>query len=1350
VLAEAPAATAVPGPWTFSYTGGPQKFTVPPEVKKLSMIVVGGAGGQSSNNIGGAPGGVSGLAYGKFAVTPGEELTIWVGGEGLPGPGGVSWGFGCGATGATGEGLTEEAGGGGGASSAVTRESSSVLPGDCITGREEGSMLVMGGGGGGGGANNFVPPPNPGISRGGVGGNGGNPASAGGTGGFIAPGGCGACTPFFHGESGAPNLANGGGGGGGGGGMRGGGGGGIAIEDGGGGGGGGSSYVAPAAEDSAFLAGYGAGDGSVTLSALGTELFQCTGAPQSSTVPEGAGELHVEADGGHGGSRGPGLGGAGGPAGAATGAFPVSPGEKVDVYVGCQGTRSPGWGYGNGGPNGQTPSPHALDGASGGGSSGVVINGRLGLIAAGGGGGGGSGATFGKDEDGSGGAGGAGGSGGYPATDGGRGMPEDYAGGEGGIASYLETHEGGEGGNAGHGSLGGGGGGGGAGWFSGEGGHPGELDVTFVGGGAGGGGGGMTGVAYFASEFDYQTSGLSGNGLVELTYMPAPPAAISAYGGSKQTTTIGGGFAQPLAALVTYASGKPVPDVPVHFALPGSGPSGTFAGGGTSETVATGTNGVAISSPLSANLTAGAWQATASVEPVSAPAPFSLTNSPSPTATHVTASKDPATPTEPITFTATVSAATSSAGTPTGVVQFKVDGTNLDSPVALAGGKATSSPASGLTPGTHAVEAVYAGEPAYLPSTGTLELPVEKTATATAVTSSVNPAIPTESMTFTAKITVPPGNAPYSGSVQFSVDGALLGGPQPAANGTATSPPFQSATVAQVPVVAATAETASYQSSAGEMVETIDPDGTAVNVDSSANPAEYGEALELHAEVRPRPPATLTPTGTVAFSVGGTGCTGMLSGGTTSCAPAGAIPPGEHELDADYSGDSNFDPSEGAMVQRVTRAHTLTTVAGSPEEQAVYGDPVTIGAEVGRVIPGTGTPTGTVQFALDETAIGEPVTLESGSGTSAPVTPDAGVHVATALYSGGQNFFGSRGAGHYRVLAAPTAVTISAMPEPSLPQQPVTFAADVAVAEPPAGTEPPVPTGQVQFRVEGLDFGGPIALSGGHAESSPYEGLEAGHHDVEAVYIPADANFEPAESRIDHEVDQPTDTILASSENPAPSGSTVTVAAHIGPLTHQGTVSFTIDGVPAPDCQLVPVHDDDDPTCALTGLTPGAHEVGAAYSGAPLYEGSHGSLVQRIEAGPPCVLRDVRARMLVFRSRRAVRLVTRYRATSPGEVTVRFYARHGAASAGNGALLGSIEHAFSTQGDDRIVRSMTEGEMKRLRRGDGFVVEFDVRGDPGFCARKFSSYLSIRRKVSNQQVWFQSDSLRSALPANSR
>ena len=56
--------------------------------------------------------------------------------------------------------------------------------------------------------------------------------------------------------------------------------------------------------------------------------------------------------------------------------------------------------------------------------------------------------------------------------------------------------------------------------------------------------------------------------------------------------------------------------------------------------------------------------------------------------------------------------------TPTGTVQFVVDGTDFGSPVTLSGGGATSPSTTLLGAGSHTVVAQYSGDPNYAANTG--------------------------------------------------------------------------------------------------------------------------------------------------------------------------------------------------------------------------------------------------------------------------------------------------------------------------------------------------------------------------------------------------------------------------------------------------------------------------------------------------------------------------------------------------------------------------------------------------------------------------------------------------------
>ena len=101
------------------------------------------------------------------------------------------------------------------------------------------------------------------------------------------------------------------------------------------------------------------------------------------------------------------------------------------------------------------------------------------------------------------------------------------------------------------------------------------------------------------------------------------PSSISVQSGSPQTASINTVFAGPLKALVKDSGNNPVPNVTVTFTAPGSGASGTFAGGVT--TALTDAAGVATSAAFTANGTTGSYNVVASAGALSTN--FALTNS---------------------------------------------------------------------------------------------------------------------------------------------------------------------------------------------------------------------------------------------------------------------------------------------------------------------------------------------------------------------------------------------------------------------------------------------------------------------------------------------------------------------------------------------------------------------------------------------------------------------------------------------------------------------------------------------------------------------------------------------------
>lgn len=251
---------------SFLYTGAEQSFVVPPEVTSVSIRAWGASGWSGGN-----PGGMGGLAEGVLAVTPGETLSIYVGGQGTVATGTMmpsGGGFNGGGNGQD-NGAGDAAGGGGGASD--VRQGGNAL-----------ADRVLVAGGGGGSTNNTSPPG--GAAFGGDGGgligeDGGDCYDyLGGTGGTQSAGGTLAGALGQGGNAdGTMTPWNGGGGGG----YY---GGGVPFEH--CGGGGGSSYLGGVTEGNT-VAGQRSGDGLVEI----TFTAPCESAPKATC--NGAGKSTV-------------------------------------------------------------------------------------------------------------------------------------------------------------------------------------------------------------------------------------------------------------------------------------------------------------------------------------------------------------------------------------------------------------------------------------------------------------------------------------------------------------------------------------------------------------------------------------------------------------------------------------------------------------------------------------------------------------------------------------------------------------------------------------------------------------------------------------------------------------------------------------------------------------------------------------------------------------------------------------------------------------------------------------------------------------------------------------------------
>jgi hypothetical protein len=596
------------------------------------------------------------------------------------------------------------------------------------------------------------------------------------------------------------------------------------------------------------------------------------------------------------------------------------------------------------------------------------------------------------------------------------------------------------------------------------------------------------------------------------------------------------------------------------------------------------------------------------------------------TATTVTSSVNPSVFGQSVTFTATVSPVAPGSGTSTGTVTFLDGGSPIGSGT-LIGGVATFT-TSALAVGNHTITTNYGGDGNFNGSTGSLTgnpQVVNKANTATTVTSSLNPSVFGQSVTFTATVSpVAPGSGTPTGTVTF-LDGGSPIGTGTLSGGVATFTTSALA-VGNHTITTSYGGDGNFNGSTGSLTgnpQVVSKADTTTAVTSSLNPSVFGQSVTFTATVSPVAPGSGTPTGTVTFLDGGSPIgTGTLSGGVATFTTS-ALAVGNHTITTSYGGDGNFNGSTGSLTgnpQVVNKANTTTAVTSSVNP-SVFGQSVTFTATVSAVAPGAGTPTGTVTFLDGGSPIGTG-TLSGGIATFTTSALAVGNHTITTSYGGDGNFNGSTGSltGNPQVVNksdTTTAVTSSA--NPSVFGQSVTFTATVAAVAPGSGT----PTGTVTF----LDGGSPIGtgtLSGGIATFTT-SALAIGNHTITTSYG-GDGNFNGSTGSLTGNPQvvnkANTTTTVTSSQNPSASGQSVTFTATVsavapGSGTPTGTVTFLDGGSPIGTGTL----SGGVAIFTTSALAPGNHTITTSYGGDGNFNGSTGSLTgnPQVVLGPPSI-----------------------------------------------------------------------------------------------------------------------------------
>jgi hypothetical protein len=190
---------------------------------------------------------------------------------------------------------------------------------------------------------------------------------------------------------------------------------------------------------------------------------------------------------------------------------------------------------------------------------------------------------------------------------------------------------------------------------------------------------------------------------------------------------------------------------------------------------------------------------------------------------------------------------------------------------------------------------------------------------------------------------------------------------------------------------------------------TITQAATTTGVQAASNPSVFGQLVTITANISAVSPGAGNPTGTVEFKDGNrdiAGCASLpVSAGTATCT-TGALSVADHQVSAVYSGDHNFQSSNGSVGQAVNQAQTSTTLRTSPNP-SMRRHRVTFTVTVAAVAPGAGTPAGTVTFHDGSTTIGTGVLNSAATASLTTSGLTIGAHSITASYSGDASFTSS-------------------------------------------------------------------------------------------------------------------------------------------------------------------------------------------------------------------------------------------------------------------------------------------------------------------------------------------------------
>jgi Bacterial Ig-like domain (group 3)/FG-GAP-like repeat len=475
-----------------------------------------------------------------------------------------------------------------------------------------------------------------------------------------------------------------------------------------------------------------------------------------------------------------------------------------------------------------------------------------------------------------------------------------------------------------------------------------------------------------------------------------------------------------------------------------------------------------------------------------------------------------------------------------------------------------------LPPGTDTITVNYGGDGNNTSASGTTTQVVSKLSLSVTLSSSVNPSMVNQPVTFTA--TVP---STVSGTVTFS-DAATVLGTATVSNGTAV-------VTTSTLLAGAHSITANYSGDLNNNPATSLPLMQTVN---KANPVLPPPSVSS-ANTTVGSPETITETvppgvtGPVTFYEGSTpiGTAPIVSGVATITVTT--LPAGTDPITASTPSDANNNSATSpATIVTVTKTTPIITLISSINPSSA-GQSVTFTATAP-----TGA-TGSVVFLDGATTLGT-VGLTNGQASFTTSSLTTGSHIITADYAGDSGYNAANSAQLTQTVNKGTPV----LPPPAVSAPTLPIGSPETISE----TIPTGVTGPVTF-YDGSTVIGTAPIVNGVASITVT--LSTVGTDYITASTPADANNNAATSPATQVVVSkaiPT-VVLISSANPADFNQSVTFTASV-PAAATGTMTFrdgaVVLGTGAVNAGIA--------VLTTSNLTIGSHTITASYGGNNIYD----------------------------------------------------------------------------------------------------------------------------------------------------